>query len=436
MQILGILMHHKERHIKQILEGEFTIDGKPFIKNIKHLEVAKSYATLRKKVDKVNINTLDADLIAISHLSNYLENKPFKNVSRDDMMNFSDHLKDKLNLSESTTNLYLMKLKRFYKFVSKPDLYANGKSDQKDIKYPDSVRWITYEDSEGDLPLDNIPTKKEIKELFNACKDVRDQVILCAFLDGGLRKSELISLRVRNVKFDSDLKKYYFILPKKTKNLKTGQRFIQLFLIGSSTSYIKDYLNHHPYKNDPDAPFVYSDDNRAKSKPIHDKFLTDIGMGEIIERIVKASKIKYHITPHTLRHVSATWCCIKGFNEPMLRERYGWSKRSRMPSRYVHLANTNMKDKIMEILGIKKDDNENIDELQSQVCWNCKEENPFSYNYCFKCGVELTKKEENIATATDTGIITQEGLQDPEFRKVYNELLVQTWMKYKEMKEK
>jgi len=64
-----------------------------------------------------------------------------------------------------------------------------------------------------------------------------------------------------------------------------------------------------------------------------------------------------------------------------------------MPSRYVHLANTDMKNKIMEILGIKKEELKNVDELQPKICWNCNEENPFSYNYCFKCGVNLKQKD-------------------------------------------
>jgi len=386
-------LHHKEKHIKQILTGEYTSDNKPLIKNKNHLKQVKEYINLREKVDKVNINTIDADLISILHLSNYLKDKSFKKATRQDIMNFSDYLKEKQGLSESTTSLYLMKLKRFYKYVSEPNMYANGKMDQKDIKYPDSVRWITYEDNGKDLPIDNIPTRKEIKKLFNNCKDVRDQVIICSLLDGGLRKSELIGLKMRNVKFDDDLKKFYFILPKKTRGQKTGQRFIQLFLIGSSTAYFKDYLNHHRYKNNPDAPFIYTEDASVKGNNPEDYKIGEMGITEIIHRIVKDSGIKTHITPHTLRHISCTWCCMKGFNEAMLRERFGWSPRSKMPSRYVHLANTDMKNKIMEILGIKKEELEQKDELQPKVCWNCGEENGFSYTYCYKCGVNLKQEE-------------------------------------------
>jgi len=405
-------LHNKEKHIKKITTGEYTTDEKPLIKNKNHLKTVKNYVDLRRIVDKVNYNTIDADLISILHLSNYLKDKKFKDATRKDIMDFSKYLKEKHDLTDSTISLYLMKLKRFYKYVSKPDMYANGKMDQKDIKYPDSVRWISYDDNGDELPLDNIPSMKEIKKLFNSCKDVRDQVILVSLLDGGLRKSELIKLKIRNVKFNDKLKKFYFVLPKKQGrkkiNYKTAksQRHVQLFLISSSTAYIKDYLNHHRFKNNPDAPFIYTEDKSVKGSDPDDFMIGEMGISEIINRIVKDSGLKYHITPHTLRHISATWSCKKGFNEPMLRDRYGWSNRSKMPSRYVHLVNADMENKIGEILGITTDETE-IDEMQPKVCWNCKEDNPFSYNYCFKCGVELRQKEKPDVTATDIGILMQ-----------------------------
>lgn len=414
-------LHHKERHTRQILYGEYTKDNKPLIKNKDHLEKARNYIKLREKVDRVNGNTINADLISILHLSNYLKDKRFEEATRNDMMDFDTWLQNERNLSKSTASLYLMKIKRFYKFISEPEMYANGKADQKDIKYPDSVRWITYDSNGDELPLEELPTKKDIEKMYTACKDVRDQVILSALLDGGLRKSELLSLKLRNVKYDAELKKYYFILPKKSKSkgLKTGARYIQLFLIPSSTGYIHDYLNHHKLKNNPDGPFIYSEDHSVTRQDLSDYGLSEYGISEIIDRIVKNSGVKQHITPHTLRHISATWCCTKGFNEPMLRERFGWSKRSKMPSRYVHLANSDMRNKIKEILGIKDENSEDVEELQPIMCWNCGEENPFSYNHCWKCGATLNQEKDELTTsAIDEGLALQKlKKSNPDFLK-------------------
>jgi len=212
-------------------------------------------------------------------------------------------------------------------------------------------------------------------------------------------------------------------------------RKIQLFLIPSSTAYIREYLNHHKWKKDPAAPFIYSKLSRKKDNKPKDSFLTEIGLGKIVERIIKDSGIKKHITPHILRHNSATMCCKKGFNEPMLRERYGWAKRSKMPSNYVHLANVDMDDKIKKILGIKDEERPEESILQPVICWNCGHENPCSHKFCGKCSATLKpKKEEITPTAIDTGITTQDMLEDPEFKEFYNDMLAKTWEMYKQMK--
>lgn len=431
-------MNHKEKHIKQILTGEYTKDGKPLIKNENHLETVRIYVKLRKKVDRVKTGTLNVDLISIMHLSTFLKDKRFQDATRDDMMDFSTYLEEEKGFNPSSASLYLMKIKRFYKFVSEPDIYANGKMDQRNIQYPTCVRWIS-EHKGDELPIDSIPSKKVIKKLFNSCKDVRDQVILTSFLDGGLRRGELINLTLKNVGYDPDLKRYYFLLPKKTRGLKTGMRKVQLFLLPSSSSYIRDYLNHHRFKDNPNAPFIYTECNRIHGDKPSDFKIGEVGIFQIIDRIVNTSGVNLHITPHTLRHVSATWCAMKGFNESMLRERFGWSPSSRMPARYVHIANTDMKEKIMNILGIKKEETDDTKEMQPIICWNCEEENPFSYHYCFRCGADLKQDEKEIskkATAVDTGITVQSMMdKDEQFKKQVIKQMAREWAKLQQEKQ-
>lgn len=421
-------MHCKEKHMISLLKKLERI-------NPNNKETTKNYLTIREEVDRVNINTRNADLIAITYLAEFLDKKKFQDATRQDIRTWSNWLKEKQDHGESTVNLYQMKIKRFYKYVSMPDKYENGKSDQKDITYPDSVRWITYDDDTGDLPLESMLTEKEILKLLDACRDSRDHAIICSFLDGGIRKSELLALKVGNVDFDRKLGAY-FILPrktngKKTEGLKTGSRKIQLFLIPSSTSFIREYLNHHPYKNNPEAPFIYSDDPKRKTDRI-----SEIGLGEMVHRIVRNSKIRKHITPHILRHNSATMCCKKGFNEPMLRERYGWSTRSKMPSRYVHLASVDIDDKIKKILGIKDEEKPEKSMLQPIICWNCGHENPCSNKFCGRCSANLKpSKEEITPTATDTGLTVQDMIKDQEFMVKMMNTMALEWEKHKETKK-
>ena len=242
------------------------------------------------------------------------------------MMEFDTWLRKKFE--DNSATMMEQKIKRFYKYVSDPTTYKKGKQMQKTIKFPESVEWMSTVRNNKELPLDSILNEKQIKKMLDNCKDVREQVIIVSLIDGGLRVSELRALKIKNVGFDRQLGAY-FILPKKAKELKTGQRKIQLFIIPSSTLYIRNYLNQcHKFKNDPDAPFIYSEAPQVKNREMKNLVVTAEGIWSIVKRITQDSGIK-DIHPHTLRHVSATYCAMKGSNEAMMRERFGWSSNNR-----------------------------------------------------------------------------------------------------------
>jgi len=401
------------------------------LKNNQHKKDAAEYIRIRQEVDESVINTLKSDAIAITHLSRFLGKKPFEKATRDDIRDFSNWLlkqitAKKTTMQGSTRDLYLTRIKRFYKYIAEKDKYQNGKADQKDIKYCDAVRWIAYNSHDTDeLPLESLLTDKQIKKLLDGCEDIRQRVIVVSLLDAGLRASELRALKYGNVGFDAKLG-YNFILPKKQKGkgtLKTGARKIQLFLIPSSSLYIKQYMNEHIYRDDPEAPFIYSMDVRRKWKK---QPLTEKGLHEIFNPIVKRSGLNVHLTPHILRHNSATRCAAKGFNESMMRERYGWKKNSAMPSRYIHLAQTDIDDKIKQILGIKTEETPELSILQPITCPNCDYENVPTNVVCGRCGMKLNVTKEDLGlSASSLGVILQKAQEEnPELRDTIKEELL------------
>ncbi len=402
--------------------------------NKEHKKKAEEYLNIRKQIDKVNSATRQTDIVSLYRLSQFLKNKPYKDVTQNDMMGWERSLQQ--HYSDSSIRLFEAKIKRFYKYIAEPEKYMKGKQFQKNIEFPDCVSWISTTNKNGELPIDSIITEKEIKQLLDGCKDIREQAITVSLIDGGLRVSELKALKIKNIGFDRQLGAY-FILPKKAMGLKTGQRKIQLFLIPSSTAYIKEYLNHHIRKNDPDAYFIYSDSNYNRSETDAKKPMSSNGIWKIVTRIVRNSGIKKDIHPHTLRHISATYCAMRGFNEAMMRERFGWSRASNMPSHYTHLASKDTSDYIKKLLGIKEDITPEDSILQPILCPNCEYENVPTNIVCGRCGMKLNISKEDLGPdATTTGIATQEMLQDPKFREFYNDMLALTWEKYMKMKEK
>jgi len=415
-------MDKYERNIKHNLS---------MIKNPKHKKEIEEYLEVRETIDKVRKSTIVNDSFSIRNLSDFLKDKPFDKVTQEDMISFEKHLNKKME--HSSVVITASRLKLFYKYLFNKKNYKKGKSFQKRLEYPNCVVWMDTTNGDNELPLENILTDKEIKKLLDKCQNSREQTILVSLTDGGLRASELCSLKIKNIGFDKQLGAY-FILPKKGKNLKTGQRKIQLFLIPSSTAYIREYMNHHRFKNNPDAPFIYNDSNHSKSRKPDDLFLTPEGLWYIVKRISRESGLR-EIHPHTLRHQSATMCAMKGFNEAMMRERFGWSRSSKMPSYYTHIASKDTTDYIKKILGIVDEgDEEKESILQTITCWNCGYENPCTHKFCGKCSATLERKKDDVITASDIGISMQKSMGKDEIYQLMFEKLQKMEKELKELK--
>ena len=409
------------------------------VENDDHRKQIEEYIYTRERIDRVSLSSIKLDVLALHHLSQYLKKKPYDRATQEDLLNWEIYLekgfvkKTTKQIKKSTVNMYLIHIKRFYKYMSDKTEYKKGKRFQKNIPYPDNVAWITSGLGNGqnnELPLDAILTHKELLAMIDACDNIRDQAIIVSLVDGGLRNGELISLNIESLGFDK--LGPYFLLPKNgTTRLKTGQRKIRLFLVPSARQYLKEYLNSHPFKKYPKAPLFYSRFPYNYTRTISKMNRGDLNEDDLekvrmhrssINAIVKTSghRANAPITkPHDLRHVSATWCSKAGLNEMELRIRFGWASTSRMPSKYVHLAQSDLDDKIKVLTGFKEADVKEDTILQPVMCVNCDFENPPTNIVCGRCGTKLNiSKEELVMTATDIGIAMQKTM-DPKLLEEY-----------------
>jgi len=414
--------------------------------NENHYQETIQFHKLRKQIDNVKINTQYLDVVSIYHLSNYLKKKDFKEVTRQDILDWDDTL----TISQGTRNLRLNKIRFFYTYLYNKDKFFNGRRERQDCTIPDCVKWIENKPDDDDLPTDSLLDENDILKLLDSCENRREQVVLISFIDGGLRASELQKVKIKNVKFNKEIGRYYFILPKNKRSnngLKTGQRKIQLFLIPSSTSIIREYLNHHRLKHEDESPFIMTSNSRIYSpifkringgKPSMDDleklFLSENGLYQIVERIGKRCGHP-DIHPHLLRHQSATMCAKQGFNEPMMRERFGWSKTSKMPSKYIHLSSEDQDEYIMMKLGIKKPERkESV--LSPKICPNCEMDNPPTNKCCGRCGTKLSMSKEDLVSATDLGVSVQQSIPKDELYQMMFKQLKEMEKQLTELQEK
>ncbi len=189
-------------------------------------------------------------------------------LSEMEIYEFLLYLKNDQKLSRSTIRNYLQGLRFMYKSVYKRiDIIS-------DVPYPKATKY---------LPL--IPTGKELLQLFNAAISPKHRLLLKVIYSAGLRKSEIINLKIEHLDF-----KNHRIYIKDSKGNKDRYAVLAQSLIPE----IKHYL--HQFK-----PQVYLFNGRYKGKPYSDEAVK-WGFQYALDR----SGIEKHFTPHSLRHAFAS----------------------------------------------------------------------------------------------------------------------------------
>jgi site-specific recombinase XerD len=220
-----------------------------------------------------------------------------------------------------TIHTYIKHIKVFYSWlVNNGYIKYNSVSDLK-IKY------------EKKYP--QVLTTQEVKELLDVL-DLRDRLILVIALDCGLRKKELVNLKVSHIEKD----RIYVKLGKGRKD-----RVVPL----SDYTYqlVQEYLASRPKKTE----HLFQCYN--SSKP-----LGYAGIRQLFRRLQEKTAID-RLTPHLLRHTYGTYYINSGGDIKVLQLLLGHSE-VKTTETYVHLSNmlnvTNYaKHSIINIMTSKKD---------------------------------------------------------------------------------
>ena len=163
----------------------------------------------------------------------------------------------------------------------------------------------------------------------------RDYAILLTLLTTGLRKAEICSLKVR------DLKTY--------RNqavvdvIGKGNRFRRLPLKGETLLSIQEYLKTSKNGSDPDHPLFRT---LGKHGPYEQAGLTPKAVDCLIKSAAKKALIRKRIHPHVMRHTFATTLLDKGVDLKTVQDLMGHS-HIRTTERYLHSTD----DRKVEAIG-------------------------------------------------------------------------------------
>ena len=279
-------------------------------KFIEYLEYEKGYS-------KKTIISYENDL---NLFNNYLkENKiiNIKNIDYSTIRKYLSYLHD--NKYEATSvSRKISALRSFFKYNIKENTITNNpmtliSNPKKEKKLP---KYLNYEELEKLLNSIEINTKEGIQE----------RLILELLYSTGIRVSELVNIRIKDIKIKEN---QINILGKGNKE--------RIVLFGEKAKeLIKEYLNMYKEEFKGNILNEYLLINKKG------KQLTTNKVELIVKDALRKSALKINISPHTLRHTFATHMLDNGADLKSVQELLG-HENLKTTAIYTHISNERLK---------------------------------------------------------------------------------------------
>jgi len=258
------------------------------------------------------------------------------------------------------------------------------------------------------LPED-ILTKEEVLEIIDHAACLRDKALFGLLYESGCRVGEILSMKIKNVEFLSS--------GGASVTFPAGKTGARRVLIFNFASYVRQWLDAHPLKDEPDAPLWPTEDYRHTQ-------ISDISLRCALIKIVERAGIKKRVWLHGFRHARATHLS-EYMTEQQMKVYLGWTAGSDMPAIYCHLSGRDVDKAVKAMYGIE-DSETIIDPMKPGKCPRCSEMNASGANYCFRCGLPLTmtsQQEYESAKVTAERLFVEWIKANPEKMKDVGDLI-------------
>jgi integrase len=233
--------------------------------------------------------------------------KPFNKICQIDMEDLIQRLESdriisakKTPYSEATKVDIKKTIKKFWKWKD-----GNNKF------YPELVDWLDTCETIKDVPA---LIRAEIETMLDSASSIRDRALVMVLFDSGARVEEILNVRLKREHLFWNKKISCYMI--RLEFSKTKPRTISLPL---STECMTRWLKIHPAKDNPQSqlfPMTYP------------------ALKMVVKRLGNRALGK-NVTPHTLRHSSATFYANRLKSPYKLCYRYGWTMASKEVNRYL-----------------------------------------------------------------------------------------------------
>ncbi len=228
--------------------------------------------------------------------------KSIDKISKKDVRLFLESLSEK-ERAGSTMNVYHMALRFLFTQVLEKRMWI-------DIKY-----------SKTPKKLPEVLSKEEVRKLIDATKNSKHVLMLTLMYSSGLRVSELINLKVKDLNLE---KNFGYV-----RNGKGGKDRL-ITLAKNLIPAIKRIIELENLK---EKDYLFQSNRRTK--------YSIRSIQKIVDKSSKLSKINRKIHPHTLRHSFATHLIENGYDVTSVQALLG-HKSPETTLIYTHIASPNL----------------------------------------------------------------------------------------------
>lgn len=252
---------------------------------------------------------------------------------------------------------------------------------------------------------EDILTEEEVQRMKEAAWSSRDRAIISVLYEGGLRASELGSLRWGDLRFTDQT----VVLNTAGK---TGKpRYIPLI---ESRAYLAAWRNDYPGNSADPESFVFVT-KKTRNKPSLP--MTYAALSKLLKVVAKEANIERKVTPHIFRHSRITHLIRMQVPETHIKKMMWGNLTTDMFQTYAHLTNDDLDSCMCEIYGIKipgksKETERRKHIMEPRQCPVCATVNSSTMNYCGTCGAPLTDEAKSSAQRAKSEL--QRIVQRPE----------------------
>ena len=248
--------------------------------------------------------THDSYLQSVRAFLDFCGNKPAEGLNEQDVRDFLVHLMREGKVSNGTINCYNAGIRFFFAVTL-----------NRTMNYLQMPRFKHHK------KLPAIPTREEIAKLIGECTNLKHRAFFLVAYGGGLRVSEIASLRVKDI--DSKAMRIF---------IRGGKGYKDRFTLLSNECLcaLREYWSVYRPKH-PEGWLFLGAGNHTHISPD--------GVGNAFANWSKRAGIAKDVSIHSLRHAFATHLLEDGATIFQIKELLGHASLS-STAVYLHLANT------------------------------------------------------------------------------------------------